>query len=123
MKKLSALLASLFICLLMTSCSKSPSGDPVKDATALCNELVKAAESKDYDKANDLMNKYCDYYKEKSLEDRFLFIKNLKRNDVLDNETFREFSRTDEFEKLSGNQKLDLLFKKTKSEAREKGLR
>lgn len=122
MKKLSAFFVSFIMCLLVTSCGNSPSGDPVKDANEFCKEIVKAAESNDYNKADEIMNKYCDYYLDKNLEDKVLFMRTVHNNDILNNKTFIEFADTENFQELTGNQRIEKFYKRTKKEAQSQDI-
>lgn len=122
MKNFISFFTSILLCIMFSSCG-GVSGNPEKDANQMCKELVSAAESNDIEKANNVMDKYYEHYKSAVLADKIIFIQTMSNNPAFENsKVWQEFTETEDFQNSTVTKKLDILYKQTRSEAKELGV-
>ena len=125
MRKILYSLLGVFVLVLFPGCIGTQiTGNPEKDADQMCLELVAAAESNDIKKADEIIDKYYEYYKSADLADRLAFIRTVHDNSAFgSSNAWNKFIICEEFKNSSANIKMEVLYKQTRQEAKDLGIR
>lgn len=111
------------IAVIATSCDvASVTGNPMKDGNNFCQSLVSAAKANDFEKADMIISQYYDYYRAADLADRVIFIQTLQENDAFDDSDWRHFVESKDFRDSSFNQRMEILYFTTRTEAVKTGI-